>query len=290
MLKDYFDLNKPYDCYGSPQQLKDAITDSDELSDILYSPDTLSFVGGDSRDLFKGKTFTNMSFSKTVISGITFRDCAFVDCLFIDTTFDDCEFHQCRFEGCNPFKIKINDTYIDPSAFEGMIDKKLHSNVGIYLFQKLYDNAMKTNQPKFARIAEFNMRKWERYDLDHKYRGRNKLSFGYLGQWTSNVLSYFFMGYGISAKFWTFWATLIIVGSILFNFHFWEQLGIVGNNETVIESDWINVVYYTAGIFGGFADHSPGSPFGKIVFTVEAFLGLGIVWWFLSWIIKRAVR
>ena len=177
VLDDYFYLNEPYTKYRSVDQLKNVLINSNDLRDVMFLPRTLTLKDlGEDLDLFTDKTFTNVSFSKTDISGVSFTRCTFIDCLFINTKIDDCEFHRCNFDGCNPFRIEINSTYIDPRVFEGMINKSKHANVGIHLFQQLYDNAVKTNQPNFARTAEFNMRQWERHILSYRYSDRSKFN------------------------------------------------------------------------------------------------------------------
>ena len=191
MLTDFFKLNGECYRFYNHDQLTSAFRDSNKLLNVIFLPDTLTLDDlGVQRNYFTGKTFNNVSFPQTVISGITFRGCTFKDCLFMGTQFINCEFHECKFLGCNPYKIVFKETYIDPSIFQGMLNKKDHSNIGVHLFHQLYRNAMDTEQPKYARTAEFNMRKWERYDLDHKYRGWRKLYKPWVPEWTVNVFAY----------------------------------------------------------------------------------------------------
>ena len=210
MLTDFFKLNGECDRFDNPGQLISAFRNSNEIRNVIFLSDTLTIRDlGVQRTLFTDKTFNNVSLSKTVVSGITFRRCKFEDCLFITTQFIDCEFHDCIFRGCNPHKIQFKDTYINPSIFQRMLNKKNHSNIGIYLFQQLYKNAMDTQQPGYARTAEFNMRKWERYALDYKYPGWQKLHKSCFREWTTNVLAYILVGYGIRARFWLIWVMLL---------------------------------------------------------------------------------
>ena len=291
MLTDFFKLNGECDRFDTPNRLVSAFRNSNELLNAIYLPDALTVDDlGEQRTLFTGKTFKNVSFSKTRISGITFRRCTFEDCLFITTQFINCDFHECKFLYCNPHKILFKDTYIDPSIFEGMLNKKKHSNIGIHLFQQLYRNAMDTEQPKYARTAEFNMRKWERYDLDYKYPGWKKFGGSSCRDWTGNLLAYVLVGYGIRARFWFSWAMLVGLLSITFNFFCWDSLDIAGSDGQVIDRTFVGVLYYTASTFGSFGNLGPGSSFGRLVFMIEAGLGLVILGLFLRWLVRLALR
>lgn len=202
MLTDFFKLNPPVTVFKDQLKLTRLLRNSNDLRNVLFQPDTLG--PPDTTNAirpFTDKTFTNVSFAKTTITGVTFRDCVFVDCLFIGTRFVNCEFHGCTFKGCNPHKIVFENTYIDPSVFEGMLDPVEHSNIGMHLFQQLYNNSMETHQPEFADTAEFNRSKWNRYVLNHRYSGWKKKDPQYIVGWLTNYLFYILVGYGIRFKF-----------------------------------------------------------------------------------------
>ena len=291
MLTDFFNLNGECGHFDDHYQLISAFRHSNELLNVIFLPDTLTLQDlGVDGTLFTDKTFNNVSFSKTVISGITFRRCTFEGCLFIGTQFINCEFHECKFLGCNLYKIVFKETYIDPSIFQGMLNKKEHSNIGVHLFHQLYRNAMDTEQPKYARTAEFNMRKWERYDLDYKYPGWRKFHKSCFREWTVNVLSYILVGYGIRARFWLFWMMLVGVVSILANYFCWDCLDVAGPNGQGVDRTFVDVLFYTASTLGGFGNLGPGSTVGKLVFIIEAGFGLIILGLFLRWLLRLALR
>ena len=193
MLTDFFRLNAP--THGSIKvfhqqvELTDFLINAKGVVDAIFQPSTLTL--GDPapqssqfpRRLFTDKAFTNVSFSWTTISGVTFRDCVFTDCLFMSTRFVDCEFHDCTFKGCNPHKVVFANTYIDPTVFEGMLDKVKYSNIGMHLFQQLYKNSTEMHQREFADAAELNRQKWVRYTLDYDYPGWAKMDFEYIRRW-----------------------------------------------------------------------------------------------------------
>ena len=272
-------------------ELQTALSNSNDLRNAIYWPPTLAPEELKvHRSFFTKKTFTNVSFKDTHISGFEFRQCHFRDCLFIDAVFDNCEFHQCTFEGSNPHKKTLNKTYIDPTSFEGIVNKKNYSNVGIHLFHELYDNAIKTNQPRFARAAEFNMRKWERYDFDRKHPKLCKFKGVQFFEWLANVLSWIFVGYGIRAKFWMAWASFFCALAVLINYIFWDSLAITDATNTIVQRDLIDVCFYTLTTFGAFNVLAPTSDIGKIVFVGQTGFGLFVFALFVRWLLRLAMR
>ena len=290
MLTDFFKLNSPFTVFEDLRRLTTHLVNSNDLRDVLFQPDTLQLHTTNASSPFTNKTFTNVSFSKTEISGVIFRDCTFVDCLFIGTRFVDCEFHGCSFAGCNPHKVVFKNTYIDPSVFEGMLDPVKYWNIGMYLFQQLYENSMEMHQREFADSAEFNRYKWKRYVLNHRYHGWRKRYPQYIRQWLTNYLFYILTGYGIRSKFLAAWAFIAVAGSVGVNFLWWDSLSVVGRDGPAGERDFIEVLYYTVTIPGGVGDFTPASDAGRLIFLGEAFFGLVIFSLFVNWLVKRALR
>ena len=293
MLTNFFQLNPSENMrtVRQPCEFISMLRNAAHLKDVIFEPRTLHSEDlGDQRTIFTDKTFENISFSKTDICGIMFNRCTFIDCLFVDTSFTDCEFHGCSYKGCNPHKIELKNTYIDPVLLEDMIDKTDYANIGVYLFQQLYKNAMEMEQRKFARTAEFNLHKWERYILNYKRRHKQIGKAQHRKEWLRNYLFYLFAGYGLQFKFFATW-TLVITG-ILFamNYFLWYSLGIVRPDNIEQEREIITVLYYTVTTLGRFGDLAPGSGFGRALFLVETFFGLMIVALFLTWLGKQVWR
>ena len=296
MLANFFRLNgEPKDCC-TLEEFIILLSNSTGLRDIVFRPPSLSLEGpGVPSGLFDKQTFSNVSFSWTTISGVVFRDCAFTDCLFNGTRFVDCEFHGCTFEGCNPNKVTFDNTYINPSVFERMLDPVEHWNIGVHLFQQLYKNSMNMHQREFSNSAEFNLQKWNRYVLNNRYSkkvnpdGKNK-DIRYFTEWLVNYSFYIFAGYGIRTKFLVVWAFVVVAGSVGANFCWWDSLGVVGKNGSAVERRFIDVLYYTLTIPAGIGDLIPASDWGKLVFTIEVLLGLIVVSLFATWLVKRAIR
>ena len=312
MLTNFNRLNEGYITIDTQEELIARLTNSHGLRDALFEPIELQPpFPTEPINPFYDKKFTNVSFGWTTITGITFRSCEFIDCLFLWTRFVNCEFHDCTFKDSNPHKVEFENTYIDPSVFVGMLNKRQHSNIGIHLFHQLYDNSVKMNQREFTITAEFNRHKWKRYSLDYQERERKKklarqykdqgkwmprlflrLQFDrkYLAQWFSNILSWVFLGYGIRFKFVLSWMFAAAVISILTNFFGWEYLSVVGRDGQSAERGIVKVVYYTATIPSGLGDFTPASDIGKVVFLGEGLLGFIIVSLFATWLVKRCMR
>lgn len=133
-----FKLREPYAeiLASESNKIWKIFEDQDEISDLLYWPDTLK--GGEGPQAIYnlyGKIFSNVSFSHTEISELNFTKCMFEDCIFIRTIFSHLEFHHCSFKNCNFGKCRIKETYIDPDSFSGCLDIKKDANIGTHLFR-----------------------------------------------------------------------------------------------------------------------------------------------------------
>ena len=137
------------------------LDESPRISGMLYRPKRLRPNKEEGR--IQGKEFFRISFSKTKVDGIVFRNCKFENCLFIGSEITNCEFHECRFVNTNTHKILINKTYIDPECFDESLDRKLHQNIGVHLYQMLLRNSRDMEQVEFQRDAHFLFLRWKRY-------------------------------------------------------------------------------------------------------------------------------
>ena len=139
MLKNFFTLDTPFSKFLKLADLENHFKTSSSLENILFEPPRIVLVPN---DLFRRRTFKNVSFSKTTFDRVTITECSFIDCLFIGTRFVDSHFHRCTFKDCNTHRIRIEDCYIDPNSFQlREIYKTTHSNVGVWLFHELYRNS-----------------------------------------------------------------------------------------------------------------------------------------------------
>ena len=84
------------------------LDESSRISGLEYRPDRLG--PNEQGRRIEDKIFFRISFSKTKIDGIVFRNCKFENCLFIGSEIINCEFHECRFLNTNTHKILIHNT------------------------------------------------------------------------------------------------------------------------------------------------------------------------------------
>ena len=239
-----------------------------------------------------GFTFSNVAFSNTRFEGIVFRNVKFENCLFLSTEFVDCEFHNTTFDGCNPYKATFERCYIDPAVFEGVIDKKRHANVGIYLFQQLYSNARNTNQRGHLNTADFNLHKWERYNLTNNRRRNRVGPLRYWTAWSTNVAHYLLLGYGIKPIFFFVWTLLLMGGVIAFNSWQWDEYTVINAQGQVADGSFVKSLFFTVGAVttAGFGDLSPTSSVGRVVASAEMFIGVVWLGMLASLLVKRFAR
>ena len=144
---------------------------------------------------------------------------------------------------CNPYKIEFKSTYINPSFFEGTLDKVKHSNIGVHLFQELYRNAVDMRHGKFARAAEFNLNKWQRYVFDREYPGLAKFKTFRFFEWLQNILFWILAGYGLRPKFLVAWAVAVGTASVTTNYIWWDSLQVLGLDGPEKTKTFIGVLY-----------------------------------------------
>lgn len=290
MLDKFFQLNHSDDMkeVAKAGELIEMLQNADHVKDIVLKAESLKKEDlGDRKEIFTKKTFENISFSRTDIIGIRFNECTFKDCLFVGTRFVDCGFRKCSFNGCNPHKIEFNNTYIDPNVFKNTLDTKEHANIGVYLFQQLYKNATEMEQHKFARVAEFNFNKWQRFLLNYKFRKNEISRTQYCFEWLPNWLFHRIAGYGLQFKQFAMSAIIVASVFIAINYVLWNHLGVVGPDHVAQERGIVIVIYYTVTMLGRFGDLAPGSGIGRILFLFETFFGLVFVALFLTWLGKQ---
>ena len=289
------------DCRAVPE-FKFVLKTSETISNVTYLPTQLTFSQLDyQRKYTEHKHFQNVSFSFTEIVGIDFKRCEFVDCDFVGTKFINCEFHKCVFRDCEAHKISFVNTYIDPQVFVDMYQKsddnrayKVHAaNKGLWLFQQLYNNAVHTTQTGFARVAEFNRRKWERYQLTWEYMNdrihTKSPAFTFVRKWLANVSSWLSIGYGVRPKFLFTWAFPIFIMIFAINFTCWDSLEVTEANMAV-SGEFSNVVFYTLTSHVGVNIFTPGSFVGKTMLVVQSGFGLITIAVFIGLFVRAALR
>src|ERR1700730_4007077 len=181
MLAHFWHLNGHNNPTITQAQLVALIAGNQLIENIIYQAGPFAPVRP--QNIVGGKIFRNASFRSTHFQGIEFRSSRFEDCLFMGATFEPCELHECTFIGCNPYKARFVSTYIDPKVFDRTLDPEHHANIGLFLFQQLRFNAFATYQPDFAESADWLFRKWQRYELNYKFREGKVTGRRYWSKW-----------------------------------------------------------------------------------------------------------
>lgn len=267
---------------------------SDHLCDTIFSPDTLEIESKGKVTRIKNKVFERVSFAKTDIIGIIFRDCKFKDCLFMGTNFLNCEFHKCKFIRSNMHKCSFRDTYISPSSFKKALNKKKHQNIGVHLYQALMNNFKDSDQPDLEAEARFLFLRWKRYQRIYEARVLwSKSKIESIKEITVAFFSFLWeklFGSGIKMRYFvlTFvtFVSLVTCGNYLFR----DCLGI-RNGEvpvtTFTDSFYFSIVTLTT---LGFGDITPTKDLGKIIVALEGMSGFILFAILASMLFRRIAR
>lgn len=307
MLKNYFNLN------GNPKEINeqsdfmDKILDKAEISDIIYWPDYFQpkkKKGKKKRPRIKieSKSFRNVSFTKTTLKNIDFTSCHFEDCLFVGSKIDNCKFRQCSFKNVNTHEIEIIRTYINPKSFVGNIDKNdiEKSNIAVHLFQQLLNNARDEEQSEFARIANYNFKKWQgRLSKSKFYRKKpypiKRIEF--YEEYIPNFIYRWVFGYGLRLRSFvaTFLATFVFF--FILNLIFWNNY-VLCHKDFPIQSfvpekyDVKANLFFTADVMTQLVDSQfqPSSNFGMAMLSFQGFSGFILLSFLITVLINRFVK
>lgn len=308
MLKDFFRQNDPVIEFDEAQLVAHAQA-SNALMNVLYRPDkwpagthastsataTPAAIGAVVPTMprkLQNWSFKNVSLSKTHIEGVTFSECEFEDCLFIATTFSNVDFHRCRFINCNFYKSKFVDAYIDPKSFYfGLGVWWKYSNIGVGLFQQLYENSSKSRQVDFQASADFKFRKWQRWQLRFDKKSGKINSLQLIFKMFASIVSEWVTGFGYRP--FRFIATTLLFFTTMsaLNMHF--LVGALKTDAGVIDHmSFPDAIFYTYSLMSalGFSTILPITSFAKILAVSEGLCGIGWLGIFTSLLVKRFIR
>lgn len=287
MLTDFFELDSPYEEFDD-NKLVDHFRNSRDLRSVLYRPNEWPIEQRKNKSL----TFTNVSFSKTKFQKITFSKCVFEDCLFIGSILDEVEFHRCEFKNCNFYKTRINDCYFDPeTVFFDPTYRRKHSNIGVHLYQQIYENSSNTGQYDFEREADIQFRRWKRWQLDHDKETGKISNIKCTIKKLSSVIYEYAAGFGykpfrfILSTFVVFTALSLINMKILPGYL--RHHGEVIHDMTLSDS-----IFYTYSMLTtlGFSTTVPDTGYAKVIAVSEALLGIGWLGIFTALLVKRFIK
>jgi hypothetical protein len=276
MLVNFWHLNGENNPTVNQQELLALIVANQIIENVTYQPGT--FAPTRPQNIVRSKLFRNVSFRSTHFQNIEFRGSHFEDCLFMGATFDHCEFHECSFTGCNPYKARFTGTYINPDIFDGMLDPERHANIGVFLFQQLRFNAFATYQPDFAESADWLFRRWQRYELNYKFRVRRVSKMSYWFRWTVSHLYELVSGFGHSFTRFAITSVILFAVIVFINHTLWRDFS-TGDSVVKASHHWYSAGYFTAITLTtlGYGDITPKTISGMMVAAVEALSGF---FWF----------
>jgi hypothetical protein len=224
---------------------------------------------------------------------VTFTNCTFRDCLIVGTEFSDCEFHTCSFENCNTYKFRLRNTYIDPSSF--ILAKTYHrsaSNIGVELFQKLYDNAMDSHQTHFAAAADVARRRWRRHQWQYDLRRRNAPKAKTTWHIFINLIVDLTAKYGYGPlRFLCISGAIFALVAWLAQM-FWSSMGVAKSGVAISTVTFIDSLYYSMLLMTtlGFSDLLPANTAGKLYAIFCALFGISWIALFTAILVKRVIR
>ena len=221
--------------------------------------------------------FEFVSFSKTHIHGIIFRNCTFRHCLFIGAFVDGCEFHKCEFVSVNTHKIKIERTYIDPRSFEKCLDRRRHQNIGAHLYHALLKNSRDEDQIEFQRSAQFLFLRWKRHQDGHEVSSlcrENKFAMARKFFWKC-LIGYLlrlsweqFFGSGVRIRYYMRTLAVIVILFSAINYCFRDQFGLPVSN--CVDALYFTVISLTT---VGYGDIVPATGYGKFASSIQSVFG-----------------
>ena len=294
-----FDMKEPYDTWDDSARFLQFVNDPARTSveNILYQPDNLISDNPPRKLTFQGKTFKNVSFSKTHLSYLDFKNCKFTDCKFVGSIIEDCVFRKCSFIGCNFYKSVISNCEIDPTSFENCANKKTSPNIGVGLFRELLHNSRQIADPDYSREARYQLRRWQRYEkfreLELK-RATSRIFSKSIFEVATMLVSLSrdwiyekFFGYGMRLQnfIWTSFGLLFVLTAVNYAFRDSFQLMLGGKViSSIADAFYFSVIVVTT---LGFGDITPNTQIGEIIVALEALIGFIMFAVLTSIIFKR---
>ena len=269
-----------------------------EIKNLEYRPSNLISIGTDRIPKIKDRHFTNVSFARTTLKGITFEGCDFTDCRFHFSEIIDCRFHNCTFLSTNMHHVKISNTYVEPHSFKRATpDKKKYANIGVHLFQMLMRNSRNEDQPERESRARFLFKRWQRFEKCSEYqklKKENRTNFNFwfskfkmiveiLGSWVWEI----FFGFGVRLRNFLLTGLGLIIILTIINYCSREIFGLDYNGvplSSINEAFYFTVISLTT---VGYGDIVPTTQFGRIVMAAEGVIGFGMFGVLISMLFRK---
>ena len=261
----------------SSYELFKASIRNDNISNVLYMPDTFCLVKG--YDKFNKIAFRAISFKNTKFERVKFVDCSFIDCLFLSAQFVQCDFSNCSFRGCNFLGSSWEKTRIDPKTLKNNFDYKNDANIAVHLFQALYEQYKIEHQPNYVRLSKYLFMK-SRYGLDYHYRKKGTLTtLTFILRRVQSLFHRLISGYGVYrlrviGAFFSFFILASSINHSLQSYIFSNDVPPVSPNYSAIQSAYYTFISITT---IGFGDMVPKSEMGRILIMGEASVGIILI-------------
>lgn len=288
VLADFFKLNAPFKKFTTQGAIATHFSTSSQLENVLYEPSQWPTPP------FKvdGKTFKNVSLSKTKFEKVSFQNCHFEDCLIIGCLFEEVEFHRCTFIDCNFYKTESYKCYLDPTTiYFNPNYKKTHANVGVGLYHQLLDNSADQHQARHSMHADIAFRRWQRAQLrrDMEVGKITKIEFPIY--FVRSLIFDWLAGYGYRPSKFFMWTIVLFLLVSLLNYCFLSSSLKVAD-ASASGANLVDSVYYTFSVLTvlGFSTVTPISPSAKLVTVMEALAAIGWLGIFTSVLVKRFIR
>lgn len=287
MLTNFFRLDAPSKTIGEIE-INDHFAIGSDLRDALYEPDEWPAR----LSKMKGRSFHNVSLSKTSFKNVTFTNCKFSDCLFIGANFKDVEFHNCTFTNCNLYKSNFSSCYIDPNSFFfNKTYRNTHANIPVSLYQNILENSAAEKQDNFARIADIKFRRWKRDQLRFDYKSGKitikSLIIRHSGNWLYEAIA----GYGYSPVRYAGATMIFFSAASLLTMRVMDGKLIVGG-QIASNISLYDSLFYTYSMMTalGFSSVIPATPDAKLYAIFLALSGIAWLGVFTSLLVKRVLK
>ncbi|MBP1019251.1 ion transporter [Serratia fonticola] len=253
---------------------------------INYLP---SFFGSSNKTplIIREKKFYCISFKDTCISNVKFINCDFYDCLFIGSTLTNCDVIDCKFHGTNTHKIKIERCLIDPKQFLGNFELKYDANIAVDLYQELYKNSKKEEQPKYSNESLYRMKVALGYNLNYKYRSKKIGVIRFSYEKIKDLINRSTTGYGLKVGRILLTVLISIFIMSIINFKFKHDFSTTHGINTFIDAFYFTCITVTT---LGYGDITPVTDITKIIVIVESLVGFLFMSLFVSAFINRILR
>ena len=264
---------------------------SHSISNFNFENSSLNYIKS-GKNKFDEVIFNNGSFNKTTIQKITFRRCKFINCYFVGTKIVDCIFHNCEFINCNTYRFTLENTYINPNYFKNCVKEKQNANVAVETFEKLMKNARQIQQPDYMESADFYFRKWQRFNLKHKFKKGDINCFIFLWRYFTNLVYEKTIGYGYSVGNFVIFFISSFIGLTWWNYNhwYWYKLSLDKHliyNDSLYKASYLTFRNITAYDLAGYYSESN---FGLINSMVQGLFGFVLLGMLVSLFTKKIIR